>query len=82
MVVLFLLSMYIYANIYMLLEDGLRMGNMRNQEMVFLPCPFGFGVYILVNEEKINQLIKKIVRLIVMLLISYRIRLLVMLRSV
>ena len=50
--------------------------------MVFLPCPFGFGVYILVNEEKINQLIKKIVRLIVMLLISYRIRLLVMLRSV
>ena len=27
--------------------------------MVFLPCPFGFGVYILVNEEKINQLIKK-----------------------
>ena len=58
------------------------MGNMRNQVMVFLPCPFGFGVYILVNEEKINQLIKKIVRLIVMLLISYRIRLLVMLRSV
>ena len=50
--------------------------------MVFLPCPFGFGVYILVNEEKINQLIKKIVRLIVMLLISHRIRLLVMLRSV
>ena len=50
--------------------------------MMFLPCPFGFGVYILVNEEKINQLIKKIVRLIVMLLISYRIRLLVMLRSV
>ena len=32
---------------------------MRNQEMMFLPCPFGFGVYILVNEEKINQLIKK-----------------------
>ena len=52
MVVLVLLIMYIYANIYMLLEDGLRMGNMRKG--YFVIWGMGISYMALTQDNQVN----------------------------